>query len=76
VNIFAKIKRLQDFQFRRVKYFTVQFEHKEVNEFFDFLNRMEDIGTMDDDLSNLLVWIEDIGEIYGANKIRFFRNEL
>jgi hypothetical protein len=36
---------------------------------------MEDIGTMDDDLSNLLVWIEEIGENFGANKKRFFRNE-
>lgn len=57
-----------------MKYFSVQFENTEVNEFFDFLNRMEDIEELEDDLSNLLVWLEEIGENYGAQK-RFFRNE-
>jgi hypothetical protein len=36
---------------------------------------MEDIEEVTDDLSNLLVWIEEIGENYGAIKNRFFRNE-
>jgi hypothetical protein len=75
VNIFAKIERLQDFQYRKVKYFSIRFEDNNVNEFFDFLNRMEDIDGVAEDLSNLLVWIEEIGENYGAIKKRFFRNE-
>jgi hypothetical protein len=75
VNIFAKIERLTDFQYRKVKYFSVRFEDNEVNEFFDFLNRMEDFEEVTEDLSNLLVWIEEIGKNYGAIKNRFFRNE-
>lgn len=75
MNIFVKIERLAGFQYRKVKYFSVRFEGNEVNEFFDFLNRMEDIEEVAEDLSNLLVWIEEIGEYYGALKNRFFRNE-
>jgi len=75
VNIFAKIVRLSEFQFRKVKYFSVHFEENEVNEFFDFLNRMEENDEISNDLSNLLVWIEEIGETYGAIKNRYFRNE-
>ena len=74
MNIFVKIKRLNDFQFRKVKYFSVQFEGEEVNDFYDFLNRMEDIDEISDDLTNLMVWIEEIGDNYGAQQ-RFFRNE-
>lgn len=75
MNIFARIERLKDFQFRKVRYYSVRIEGKEVNEFFDFLNRMKDIQDVSEDLSNLLVWIEEIGENHGAIKPRFFRNE-
>jgi len=75
VNIFAQIERLTGFQFKKVRYYSVRIEGNDVNEFFDFLNRMEDIEEVADDLSNLLVWIEEIGENYGAIKKRFFRNE-
>jgi hypothetical protein len=74
VNIFVKIERLKDFQFRKVRYYSVHFEKSEVNELFDFLNRIEDIEELENDLSNLLVWLEEIGENYGARN-RFFRNE-
>ena len=46
----------------------------EVNEFFDFLNRIEEVEAYESDLSNLLVWLEEIGDNYGAQK-RFFRSE-
>ena len=75
MNIFATIERLSDFQYEKVRYYSIRFEENEVNEFFDFLNRMEEIEEITDDLSNLLVWIEEIGEKYGAIKNRFFRNE-
>ena len=75
MNIFAKIVRLPDFQFTKVRYFSICFRENEVNEFFDFLNRMEEIAEVAEDLSNMLVWIEEIGEKYGAIKNRFFRNE-
>lgn len=78
MNIFVRIQRLEEFQFDIVKYFTVHLEkngeEKDVNEFFDFLNRMEEIEEVEEDLSNLLVWIEEIGENIGAKK-HLFRNE-
>lgn len=74
MNIFAHLIRLEEFQFRKVKYYSVQIEGNEVNEFYDFLNRMEDIRSIENDLSNLMVWIEEIGENYGAQQ-KFFRNE-
>jgi len=74
VNTFAKIIKLDDFSFLEVKYYSIQFESHAENEFYDFLNRMEDIPEIEDDLSNLLEWIERIGEEHGAKKI-FFRNE-
>lgn len=74
MNIFVHIERILQFQFKKVKYYSVHFENNEVNEFYDFLNRMEDDETLSNDLSNLLVWIEEIGEKYGAQK-HFFRDE-
>lgn len=74
MNIFAHLIRLREFQFRKVKYYSIQIEGSEVNEFYDFLNRLEDIESLEEDLSNLIVWMEEIGEKYGA-KQKFFRNE-
>lgn len=74
MNIFVHIQRLEDFQFDIVKFFSVRIEENEVNEFYDFLNRMEDIEELEEDLLNLLVWIEEIGEYIGAKK-HLFRNE-
>jgi hypothetical protein len=74
VNTFVKIIKLHDFTYPRVKYYSIRFEDQDENEFYDFLNRMEYLPEIEDDLSNLLVWIEDIGNEYGA-KNRFFRNE-
>jgi hypothetical protein len=75
VNIFANIEKLHDFSFRKVRYYTVRLQDSEVNEFFDFLNRMEDIEEYEEDLNNLVLWLEEIGEKYGADTQRFFRNE-
>jgi hypothetical protein len=57
VNSFAAIVRLTEFQYKKVRYFSIWFKENEVNEFFDFLNRIEDIPEVAEDLSNLLVWI-------------------
>lgn len=74
MNKFASIIRLDDFSYEKVKYFSVEFDGNEVNEFYDFLNRMEDDVGVENDLSNLLVWIEEIGDNYGATQDKF-RNE-
>jgi len=66
VNNFAVIEKLEDFSFEKVQYYSIRFEEKDFNEFFDFLNRMENVPEIEMDLNNLLLWIEEIGENYGA----------
>lgn len=75
MNNFAVIEKLEDFSFEKVQYYSIRFEKKEVNEFFDFLNRLEDVPEIETDLNKLLVWLEEIGEKYGAIRDRFFRHE-
>lgn len=74
MNIFATIKVIDTFTFKKVKYYSVQFEEKEVNEFLDFLNRMENIEEIKEDLNFLFIWLEEIGDNYGALP-KFFRHE-
>ena len=62
MNIFARIERLEELQFELVKYYSVHFEGNDVNEFYDFLNRMEDNTELKEDILNLLVWIEEVDE--------------
>ena len=58
MNIFATIIAVETFAFRKVKYYSIRFENKEVNEFLDFMNRMEDIKEIKNDLENLFTWLE------------------
>lgn len=74
MNIFATLKEIESFTFKKVKYYSVHFEDKEVSEFLDFLNRMEDIEEIKDDLDLFFIWLEEIGENYGALP-QFFRHE-
>lgn len=75
MNNFVVIEKLEDFTYKKVKFYSVRFTDNDVNEFFDFLNRMEDISGIEEDLSNLLSWIDEIGDNYGAIKNRYFRHE-
>jgi hypothetical protein len=75
VNNFVILEKLEDFTFKKVKYYSIRFIDSDVNEFLDFLNRMEDIPEIEDDLTNLLLWIEDIGNKLGAIKHKYFRHE-
>ena len=76
MNIFAKVIKLEDFTYSKVSFYSIVFEGKttEENEFYDFLTRMESIEEIENDLSNLLSWIDEIGENYGAKK-KYFRPE-
>lgn len=74
MNIFATILAVKTFTFKKVKYYSVQINDKEVNEFFDFLNRMEDIPEIEEDLGILFDWLELIGEEFGALSV-YFRHE-
>jgi hypothetical protein len=77
VNNFAVLEKLEDFSFQKVVYYSVRFldNENEITEFYDFLNRMEDIPQIESDLGNLIIWLEEIGDYYGAIKNRFFRHE-
>ena len=77
VNNFAVLEKLEDFSFRKVVYYSIKFldNENDIPEFYDFLNRMEDIQYLKSDLDNLFIWLEEIGEHYGAIKNRFFRHE-
>ena len=74
MNTFAVIEKLEEFAFELVNYYSVRFLGNDVNEFYDFLNRMEDEPSVSDDLNNLFIWLEKIGAEEGAKK-DFFRNE-
>jgi hypothetical protein len=78
MNIFVKLIKLSEFTFKKVNYYSVIFEEKDYDEenceFYYFLKRMSQKTEYDDDLSNLLVCIEEIGNNYGA-KEKYFRQE-
>lgn len=74
MNIFATLHEVDTFTFKQVKYYSVQFEDHEIDEFLDFLNRMEDIKEIEEDLNIFIAWLEEIGERHGALK-EFFRHE-
>ena len=74
MNIFGKLEVLKNFTFEKVKYYSFRFEHSENNEFYDFLNRMEDESEYEEDMNNLFVWLEYIGQKEGA-KEKYFRHE-
>lgn len=74
MNIFATIKPIEDFTFKKVKYYSILFENNETTEFIDFLNRMEENESIADDLEKLFVCMEEIGQKYGARE-HFFRHE-
>lgn len=71
MNIFATLHEIETFTFKKVKYYSVKFEDNETDEFIDFLNRMEDIEEIAEDLNVFVGWLEEIGEKYGALKSLF-----
>ena len=72
MNIFAQIKQVDRFQ--KVNYYTVQFEHKPVSEFEDFIQKHENNLDVNDEFSDIISWLEKIGNEIGANK-NYFRHE-
>ncbi|MFZ5939677.1 MAG: hypothetical protein ACOYXB_03805 [Bacteroidota bacterium] len=74
MNRFARIQVLNDFYFRKVKYYSICIEESENTEFEDFLTRMESEPEYEEDVINLFSWLELIGEYEGA-KEKYFRHE-
>lgn len=59
---FAFIKRLKEFSFEFVQYYSVQFSENEETEFENFLSRHENNNEVEEDFVNLLSWLEEIGK--------------
>ncbi len=78
MNTFVRIIKLSEFSYSKVNYYSIVFDGKEYidenTEFYDFLERMENETDYENDLSNLLYWIEMIGTTYGA-QTKYFRHE-
>jgi len=74
VNIFATIVAVKSFNFKKVKYYSVQIGDNRNNEFLDFLLRMEQIPQIEEDLGIFFNWLELIGEEFGALPF-YFRHE-
>lgn len=78
MNTFVKIIKLSEFSYSKVKYYSVILYEKECidenTEFYNFLERMENEEKYENDLINLLLWLELIGTDYGAQQ-KFFRPE-
>lgn len=74
MNTFAHIKRIQQLSGDKVKYYSIQFDKSESNEFFDFLDRMEPLIEIEEDLNNLIEWLQIIANDYGAQP-HLFRQE-
>ncbi len=72
MNIFAQIKQVDRFQ--KVNYYTVHFEHKRVSKFEDFIQKHENNLDVNDEFSDIISWLEKIGNEIGANK-NYFRHE-
>lgn len=78
MNTFVKIIKLSEFSYCKVKFYSIILDGEEQveenSEFYNFLERMEKEVAYENDLSNLLVWIETIGTLYGALE-KLFRHE-
>ena len=74
MNTFVKIIQLQELSFKKVIFYTVQFEDNELSEYEDFISRHTKIPTILNDLLNLDLWIKKIGNEIGALQ-NYFRNE-
>lgn len=78
MNIFAKIIKLSEFTYEKVNFYSIVLEDKEYceenSEFYNFLEKVSENLQYEMDLSNLLVWIEEIGTNFGAKR-KYFRHE-
>lgn len=75
MNTFVKIVPVEEMFFEKVNFYSVNFFDKtELNEYEDFINRHIDIIAVEEDLVNLQLWIDKIGQEIGAKK-EYFRHE-
>jgi hypothetical protein len=72
VNNFVSIKPFKTFE--KVNYYTLQIEGATESETDKFFNRFEHETELEEDLNNLVAWLEEIGERRGA-KSHLFRFE-
>lgn len=70
---FVHIKKIDDFEFEEVEYFSVHFEDLDNSEFERFLDSHMDLEEVETEFGDLMGWLERLGED-GAEE-RFFRSE-
>lgn len=74
VNTFVKIIQFEELTFKKVIFYTVQFEDNEYSEYEDFILRHSNNPDIVGDIINLDYWIRKIGDEIGA-LANYFRNE-
>lgn len=71
---YARIIKLPELRLSRVSYYSVRREESVRSEFADFLFRMREVQGKNNQLAEVLRFIQNIGTQYGAQK-HFFRHE-
>lgn len=71
---YAQIIKIKGLQLTKVNYFTIRVEENDNPEFMDFANRMVIDTKNKEEFQELLVYIKEIGNKYGAKK-DYFRHE-
>lgn len=74
MNTFVVLEELEDLSGAKVTYYTVLFEGNAYNELEDFFIRHQQNEAIRDELTDLVGWIQKIGNRIGAH-IRYFRHE-
>jgi hypothetical protein len=72
VNIFAQLIHID--RYRKVNYYSIQFEEKRISEFEDFIQKHENDTNIKDEFDDIISWLEKIGDEIGADK-NYFRHE-
>ena len=74
MNTFASLLPLEDYQLKKVRYYTVRYEDEEQNLFEEFLEQHYEQPELQNDVEELVYWLDKIGEEVGAFA-RYFRPE-
>lgn len=74
MNKFAKICSIPQLSGKMTRYYSVHFEGKDVDEVRDFFLRHESMAQVQDELDEILAWIDGIAHQTGALE-EFFRDE-
>ncbi|MBV6439406.1 MAG: hypothetical protein DYG98_17315 [Haliscomenobacteraceae bacterium CHB4] len=66
MNTFVRFSELTELSGRKTRFYTVRFEQKTHTEFEDFLLRHENRKDLEEQLNELIAWLDEIAERRGA----------